>query len=80
MKRWRLVRELLPSRKRCTLPSGAVSARNQYLLASTIVWVAIWVATGAVEGDDFNDMIAILGGGTVFFLVIVPAWLFRKRD
>jgi len=24
-------------------------------------------------------MIPILGGGTVFLVVIVPAWLFRKR-
>ena len=25
------------------------------------------------------DMIPILGGGTVFFIVLVPAALFRKR-
>jgi len=24
-------------------------------------------------------MIPILGGGTVFLVVIVPAWVFRKR-
>jgi hypothetical protein len=48
------------------LASGAVrESRNQYLIAATIVWVAIWVATGAVADDEFNDLIPILGGGTV---------------
>ena len=59
---------------------GAVSrSRNRYLVAATIVWVAIWVATGSVADDEFNDMIPILGGGTVFFLALVPAAFFRKR-
>jgi hypothetical protein len=41
--------------------------------------VAIWAETGAVAGDAFDDLIPILGGGTVFFIVLVPAAFFRKR-
>ena len=60
--------------------AGAVSkSRNTYLVAAAVVWVAIWVATGSVADDEFNDMIPILGGGTVFFIVLVPAAFFRKR-
>jgi hypothetical protein len=55
-------------------------SRNQYVIAAAVVWAAIWVATSAVLADnEFNDMIPILGGGTVFFIVLVPAALFRKR-
>ena len=52
---------------------------RRYLIAATIVWVAIWVATGAVDDDAFDEMLPILGGGTVFLIVIVPAAFFRKR-
>ena len=55
-------------------------SRNTYVIAAAIVWAVIWVATAGVVGDDeFNDMIPILGGGTVFFVILVPAALFRKR-
>jgi len=53
--------------------------RNQYVIAAAVVWAAIWVATASVAGDEFDDMIPILGGGTVFFIILVPAALFRKR-
>jgi hypothetical protein len=54
--------------------------RIEYLVGSTIVWVAIWISTGAVvSGHEFDEMIPILGGGTLFFIVLVPAALFRKR-
>ena len=57
--------------------AGAVSKRvaTEYLVAATIVWVA----TGSVADDEFGDMVPILGGGTFFFIVLVPAALFRKR-
>lgn len=51
--------------------------RIEYVIAATVVWVAIWVATASVA-DDFDEMIPILGGGTVFFIVIIPAALFRE--
>ena len=54
-------------------------SRNRYLIGATVGWVAIWLATGLVADNDFGDMIPILGGGTVYFIVLVPAALFRKR-
>jgi hypothetical protein len=51
------------------------------VIAAAVVWAAIWVATATVVADsEFDDMIPILGGGTVFFIVLVPAALFRKRS
>jgi hypothetical protein len=56
---------------------GAVNkSRNTYLIAATVVWAAIWVATGVIADNEFDDMIPILGGGTVFFIVLVPATSF----
>jgi hypothetical protein len=44
-----------------------------------ILWVAIWIATAGVLDDAaFDDMVPILGGGTVFFVVILPAGLFHR--
>lgn len=54
-------------------------SRNRYVIAAAIVWAAIWVATASVADNAFDDMIPILGGGTVFFVILVPAALFRKR-
>jgi hypothetical protein len=60
--------------------AGALrKSRNIYLVAATIIWVAIWLATGSVADNEFDDMIPILGGGTFFFIVIVPAAFFRQR-
>lgn len=53
--------------------------RNRYVIAAAVVWAAIWVATSVVADDAFDEMIPILGGGTVFFIVLVPAALFRNR-
>lgn len=50
----------------------------EYVIAATIIWVAIWAATAGVA-EDFKEMIPILGGGTFFFIVIIPAALFRER-
>ena len=52
--------------------------RLEYMIAATIIWAAIWAATAGVA-DDFDEMIPILGGGTFFFIVIIPAALFRER-
>jgi hypothetical protein len=49
------------------------------VIAAAVVWAAIWVATGVVADDAFDALIPILGGGTVFFIVLVPAAFFRKR-
>lgn len=52
--------------------------RNEYVIAAAVVWAAIWIATASVADSAFDDMIPILGGGTVFFVVLVPAALFRN--
>ena len=52
--------------------------RNRYVIAAALVWAAIWLATGLVAGHAFDDLILILGGGTMFFIVLVPAMFFRK--
>ena len=54
--------------------------RMEYLASAAILWAAIWIATaGILDQSAFNDMVPILGGGTVFFVVILPAALFRQR-
>jgi hypothetical protein len=56
-----------------------MTTRTEYLAAAVILWVAIWIATAAtLDESAFDDMIPILGGGTFFFLVILPAGLFRR--
>jgi hypothetical protein len=61
--------------------SFRVSRRTEYeyLAATVILWVAIWITTaGALDASAFDDMVPILGGGTFFFVVIIPAWLFHR--
>ena len=56
-----------------------VSTRTEYLVSAVILWVAIWMATaGVLDESAFDDTVPILGGGTVFFVVILPAALFRR--
>jgi hypothetical protein len=53
--------------------------RTEYIAAAVILWVAIWITTATtLDESAFDDMIPILGGGTFFFVVIVPAGLFRR--
>jgi hypothetical protein len=55
--------------------------RMEYLASAAILWIAIWIASASVLDDNaFNDMVPILGGGTFFFVVILPAALFRQRQ
>jgi hypothetical protein len=46
-----------------------------------IVWVAIIFASGVIlaGSDQLGIMLAILGGGAAWFVVIVPAAIFRGR-
>jgi hypothetical protein len=56
-----------------------VTTRTEYLVSAVILWVAIWIATAStLDESAFDDMIPILGGGTFFFVIIVPAGLFRR--
>jgi hypothetical protein len=55
--------------------------RRVYLVGATIVWVGIVVATAVVLAGTphFAQLLPILGGGVVWFVVIVPGALFRER-
>ena len=56
-----------------------MSTRTEHLVSAVILWVAIWIATAAtVDQSAFDDMVPILVGGTFFFVVILPAALFRR--
>jgi hypothetical protein len=51
--------------------------RNQYLVGSVIVWVGILAGTAFVlQGSPyFAQLLPILGGGVVWFVVLVPGGL-----
>lgn len=55
-----------------------VRLRRTYLIGSVIVWVAIIAASAVVlSGTPYlGSMLPILGGGAVWFVVLVPAGLF----
>ena len=58
-----------------------MTTRTEYLASAAILWAAIWLATASVLDESaFDDMVPILGGGTVFFVVILPAALFRRSQ
>jgi hypothetical protein len=51
----------------------------EYLASAVILWVAIWIATASVlDASASDDMVPILGGGTFFFVVMLPAGLFHR--
>ncbi len=53
--------------------------QSSYALAAAIVWAAILVASAIILGGTpyFGQMLPILGGGAAFFVVILPAGIFR---
>jgi hypothetical protein len=55
--------------------------RRNYESSAVIVWVALIVAAGLIlRGTPyFAQVLPILGGGAVWFVVIVPGALFRRR-
>lgn len=67
-----------------TLPNGLSMGdrpRRNYESSAVIVWVALIVAAGLIlRGTPyFAQLLPILGGGAVWFVVIVPGVLFRRR-
>ncbi|MEJ2303154.1 MAG: hypothetical protein P8Y14_16630 [Anaerolineales bacterium] len=62
-------------------PEPASRLRARYLTSAVIVWVAIIFASGVIlaGSDQLGIMLAILGGGAAWFVVIVPAAIFRGR-
>jgi hypothetical protein len=68
---------------RCQIQQGIgqmESKLRSYVLAAAIVWAAILVATSLVLAGtpQFGTMLPILGGGAAFFVVILPAAIFRR--
>ncbi len=53
---------------------------RSYTLAAAIVWAAILIASALILGGTpyFGQMLPILGGGAAFFVVILPAGIFRR--
>ncbi|MBE0409166.1 MAG: hypothetical protein IBX69_05470 [Anaerolineales bacterium] len=51
-----------------------------YMISTLIVWLAILVASAAILQDSpyFNQMLLILAGGIVWFVIILPAGLFKE--
>lgn len=53
---------------------------RSYLAGSIIIWAGIIVATAVIlDGTDrFAQVLPILGGGALWFLVLIPAQLWRQ--
>ena len=56
--------------------------RAVYILSSAIVWAAIIGASGVLlrGSPHFVQMLAILGGGAVWFVILVPTVAFIGRQ
>lgn len=53
--------------------------QRKYLIGAVIVWIALVAATSVILAGTpyFSQMLTIVAGGAVYFVVLVPAWLFR---
>jgi hypothetical protein len=58
---------------------GRQISLRTYLVSTTIVWLAILVAASVIlRGTPyFGQLLPILGGGIVWFVVILPAAFFK---
>jgi hypothetical protein len=64
---------------------GSKAFQNTYLLGTVIVWTGIWIATAVILAGTayFAQMLPILVGGGVWFLVILPGaffWTQQKKS
>jgi hypothetical protein len=55
--------------------------RSAYTLGAAIVWAGIFLAIAFILSDanTFMQILPVLGGGAVWFVVIVPGALARQR-
>lgn len=62
-------------------PKAGSRLRALYLTSAVIVWTAIILASALIlsDSDQLGLMLAILGGGAAWFVVIVPGAIFRAR-
>lgn len=56
-------------------------ALGSYLIGSAIIWAGIFIATAVIlKGTDhFAQLLPILGGGMVWFIILVPLLFQRRR-
>ncbi|HEX6301471.1 MAG TPA: hypothetical protein VF148_13480 [Acidimicrobiia bacterium] len=55
-------------------------SRAAFFIGEAIVWAAVILGCAlALDGDAFNDIILILGGGAAVSVVILPAALPRSH-
>jgi hypothetical protein len=59
---------------------GGLFSRRTYMISTLIVWLAILIASAAIlQGSPyFSQILIILAGGIVWFVIILPAALFKK--
>jgi hypothetical protein len=75
---------IYPERKKKTVLEGK-KFKQTYLIGSVIVWVSILIGTVIVlSGTPYvAQMVPILGGGALWFILCVPAanfWSHPKSD
>jgi hypothetical protein len=53
--------------------------RRSYLIGAVIVWIAIIAASTVILGGTpyFGQMLPILAGGVVWFVIIIPGVLYH---
>ena len=64
---------------------GSKAFQNTYLIGAVIVWTGIWLATAVILAGTayFAQMLPLLLGGVVWFLVILPGaffWTQQKKS
>lgn len=59
--------------------TSAPKALTSYLIGSCIVWASIFLAVAVMLPEHFAQLLPILAGGMVWFVILVPP-LFRSRD
>jgi len=63
---------------------GLKTLPGVYVISAAIVWAVIFMASALVLGAaDFQKMLPILGGGAVYFVILVPGghvWRRQQSD
>jgi hypothetical protein len=64
---------------------GSKAFQNTYLIGAVIVWTGIWIATAVILAGTayFAQMLPLLLGVVVWFLVILPGaffWTQQKKS
>jgi hypothetical protein len=65
--------------RKVRLMTSASKAMTSYLIGSCIVWAGIFLAVAVMLPEHFAQLLPILAGPMVWFLILVPP-LFRARS